>query len=317
MTEYTPGLVSVIVPVFNREYMVSKTLDSILLQIYPHVEIVVINDGSTDNSLLVLSEYAKRYPGKIIVIDQENAGQVRARNKGIEVARGEYIAFLDSDDTWVQDKLSQQIPLFEGKIGLTYSGVHEVDLNGRITSTVLPEVGIRGDIYRQLLIKNRMTGGSVVVTRRALNKVGVFDESFRAAENWDLWIRVSREFEVDYVDKPLVYYLKHPGNMSHDNLRMVQGAWNILQKHLPVIPENNNLKASYQEAYANYYYNMGVQYFGKYEFVKAREMFFQCWVYKPIYRDSLIRTCRTFLGEKFNSFLSVAMLKIKFFFISE
>ena len=158
MAEYVKGLVSVIVPVYNREHLVDKTLDSILYQSYGHVEIVAINDGSTDGSLSVLSAYAQRYPGKIIVINQSNAGQVRARNKGIAVARGEYVAFLDSDDTWDQQKLSRQIPLFKGNVGLVYSGINEVDPAGRVTGTVLPKPGMRGDIFRNLLVRNQMTG---------------------------------------------------------------------------------------------------------------------------------------------------------------
>ncbi len=304
MHEFTPGLVSVIVPVYNREQFVCKTLDSILSQSYPFLEIVAVNDGSSDGSLAVLSEYAQRHPGKIVVIDQCNTGQVRARNNGIAASRGEYIAFLDSDDTWERDKLFLQIPLFKGNVGLVYSGINEVDSCGRTTSTILPEPGMRGDVFSHLLVRNRMTGGSVVVARKALDVVGGFDESFRAAENWDLWIRISREYEVDYVDKPLVNYLKHPGNMSQDSSRMAQGAWSILQKHLPGIPKEGHLKKSYLEAYANYHYGMGVQHFGKNEYREARKMFFLCWKFMPIYRDSLVRVCRTLLGKKINILLS-------------
>ena len=305
MAECTPGLVSVIVPVYNRENMVGKTLDSILCQTYPNIEIVAVNDGSSDGSLAVLSEYAQRHPGKIVVIDQSNTGQVRARNNGIAASRGEFIAFLDSDDTWEEDKLSLQIPLFTGNVGLVYSGIYEVDSVGRKTGTVLPESPVRGDIYRYLLVKNRMTGGSVVVTRKVLDKVGWFDECFRAAENWDLWIRISKEYEVDYVAKPLVNYLKHAGNMSHDIARMEHGSWSILQKHLPVMPDEADLKESYLEAYANYYYGIGVQYFGMYKYREARKMFLQCWQYIPNYHDSLVRVCRTLLGAKVNMFLSL------------
>lgn len=300
MFEITSGLVSVIVPVFNREQLVAKTLDSILWQSYPYVEIIAVNDGSTDGSLAVLSEYAQRYPDKLVILDQSNAGQVRSRNNGITASRGEYIAFLDSDDTWAQDKLSLQIPLFQGNVGLVYSGINEIDAEGRITATVLPEPAMRGDIYRHLLVKNRMTGGAVVVTRKALNAVGCFDESFLAAENWDLWIRISKEFEVEYVNKPLVNYLKHAGNMSQDSPRMVQGAWNILQKHLPCVPADKSLKKCYLEAYANYYYGLGVRHFGAFKYKESREMFFQCWKFMPCYRDSLLRFLRTLCGRGIN-----------------
>ena len=304
MHEYTPNLVSVIVPVYNRDQLVGGTLDSILRQSYPHLEIVAVNDGSTDSSLSVLREYERNHPGKVLVIDQANAGQVRARNNGIRAAHGEYIAFLDSDDTWHADKLSLQMPLFKDNVALVYCGINEVDSAGGTTATVLPEPGMRGDIYRHLLIRNRMTGGSVVVHRRALEAVGYFDESFRAAENWDLWIRVTREYAADYIDKPLVNYLKHPGNMSQDNSKMAQGTWDILQKHLPALPQDKSLVRSYREAYAHYYYGLGVQGFGKNEYRETRKMFYQCWKFVPNYRDSLVRFGRTFLGTRVNRCLS-------------
>lgn len=301
---YIPGLVSVIVPVYNREKIVGKTLGSIVAQSYPSVETIVVNDGSTDGTQSVLEAYKERYPGKVVAIDQANAGQVRARNRGIAESRGEFIAFLDSDDTWDEEKLSLQMPLFRGNVGLVYCGIHEVDTNGGIVATVLPEPGLRGDIYRHLLVRNRMTGGSVVVTRKALEEVGLFDESFRAAENWDLWIRISRRFAVDFVDKPLVSYLKHPGNMSRDGERMSHASWSILQKHLPSAPSDPNLKKTYLQAYANYYYQRGVQSFGEYNFAEARRMFIKSWKYRPLYRDSSGRVIRTLLGKQTNLLLA-------------
>lgn len=304
MAEYIPGLVSVIVPVYNREHMIGKTLDSILCQSYPHIEIIAVNDGSTDGSLSVLMAYAQSHPENVVVINQSNTGQVRARNRGIVESRGEYIAFLDSDDTWEIEKLSLQMPLFRGNVGLVYSGINEVAPDGRIIRVVLPEPDMQGNIYQHLLIRNRMTGGSVVVTRKALDAVGLFDESFRAAENWDLWIRISRRFEADFVNNPLVNYLKHQGNMSQDSRRMADGAWSILQKHLPVLPNEKNLRNSYREAYANYYYGLGVQCFGERNYSEARKMFLCCWKYIPNYQDTFLRTIRTLLGKKINIILS-------------
>src|SRR5690554_2314431 len=116
------ALVSVIVPVYNRAHLVKETIDSILSQTYKPVEIILINDGSTDNSLSVLKNYERKFPEQVRIIDQENQGQIVARNNGIGIAQGEYIAFLDSDDVWIDDKLERQIPLFETGVGLVYSG---------------------------------------------------------------------------------------------------------------------------------------------------------------------------------------------------
>jgi glycosyltransferase involved in cell wall biosynthesis len=298
------GLVSVIIPVYNRGDFVSYAIESILNQSYRYVEIVAVNDGSTDNSLAVLSRYASQYPVKVFVVDQPNAGQVRARNVGIRRARGEYIAFLDSDDTWALEKLDLQVPLFREKVGLVYSGINEIDTEGEKIRTVPCERGMRGNIYKHLLVKNRMTGGSVVVRRTALDKVGLFDESFQAAENWDLWIRIAKEYEVDFVDRPLVNYRVHQGNMSIDCGRMAEASWKILQKHLPLREKSGPLRETYILAYANYYYENAVDKFSRGDYANARNLFLKCWVNKLFYKDSAARYIRSFLGKKFNMYLS-------------
>ncbi len=305
----TPGLVSVIVPVYNRENLVGRTIDSILAQSYPDIEVIAVNDGSSDASLAVLQVYADCYPGKIVLVDQLNAGQVRARNTGIQHSRGEYIAFLDSDDTWEPHKLAKQLPLFKGNVGLVYCGISEVDPEGRVLRTVPCEQGMNGNIYAKLLIKNRMTGGTVVVSRAALDTVGWFDETFQAAENWDLWIRIARSFAVEYVDEPLVNYLKHPGNMSCNSLKMSQASWIILQKHLPPSARKGELRQSFNHAYAHYYYNRAVESFGTGDYQHVRSAIFQCWRYRPFYRDSAFRLVRTLLGKQVNLLLSACKQK--------
>jgi len=304
MGNYLEGLVSVIVPVYNRADLVGKTIESILDQDYNRIEVLVINDGSTDNSLQVIRSFADRYPEKVVVIDQQNSGQVRARNAGLQKARGEFIAFLDSDDTWERQKLSLQIPLFRGDVGLVYSAIREVTANGSCLRTVWCDPGMRGNIYRQLLVQNRMTGGSVVISRRALESVGGFDESFKAAENWDLWIRIAERFRIEFVNQPLVNYLCHSENMSIDRDRMINASWAILQKHLPPERRDEVLQKTYADAYAHYYYNLGVLEFSREEYRQARSRFVECWKYRLFYRDSLVRVCRSVLGARTNRVIS-------------
>ncbi|CAH2031400.1 glycosyltransferase [Trichlorobacter ammonificans] len=305
-----PGLVSVIVPVYNRAHLVGATLDSILAQTYRNIEVIAVNDGSTDGSLEVLQGYAERHPGRVRVIDQPNSGQVRARNAGIRQARGEFIAFLDSDDTWAPEKLSAQLPLFSPGVGLVYCAIHEVDPEGRVIRTVAGEPGMRGDIYRHLLVRNRMTGGSVVVTRRALDRAGLFDESLPAAENWDLWIRIARDFTVEYLDRPLVRYLRHPGNLSADNERMALATLAVLQKHLSVDP-GGELARTRTLAYATFHYNRAVVQFSAGNYRQARRSFLSCWHYRPFYRDSVLRMLRSLLGRNLNRLLACLKSKLQ------
>jgi glycosyltransferase involved in cell wall biosynthesis len=297
-------LVSVIMPVYNRRHLVGAAADSVLQQTYQEVELVMINDGSTDGSNEVLDDYAARYPGRVKVIHQANAGQVVARNNGIAAAKGRYIAFLDSDDTWLSDKLERQMPLFSEGVGLVYSGIYEIDPDGRVLREVKPEAAMRGNIYHRLLVRNAMTGGSVVVTREALNRVGLFDEALRAAENWDLWIRIARDYHVDFVAAPLVRYLKHEGNISADAGFMSKASEQVNAKHLTGVGEDPAMKKARDQAYAYLHYSSGVFAFGRQNYALARREFRSCWRFVPLYRDSALRYLRSFLGRKGNAYLA-------------
>ena len=298
------GLVSVIIPTYNREILVKKALDSVLGQTYSNFEIIIINDGSTDNTVHVLNEYKKRYPDKVIVINQGNSGQVVARNNGIQSCRGEFVAFLDSDDIWLEDKLEKQIPLFSKGVGLVYCGINEIDGHGNVINTVACQPGMRGNIYHHLLVKNRMTGGSVVITRSSINKVGLFDTNLKAAENWDLWIRIAKEYLVDYVDEPLINYRKHGGNMSGNSKVMADATERIFQKHFPVVPVDLTLLEAYNKAYSNYYYQLGMVYFGQADYFKARAYLKKMEQHGNLPNRAKIVILRSFLGKGIYEFIT-------------
>jgi hypothetical protein len=298
------GFVSVIIPVYNREFLVARAIESVLSQTYKKLEVVLVDDGSTDGTGAVLDRYADRYQGKVRVVHQDRSGQVIARNNGIGIATGAYIAFLDSDDTWLPEKLGCQIPLFQKDIGLVYAGIFEVGQNGQVLRVVLPEKKMRGYVYHRLLEKNAITGGSVVVTREALDRVGLFDEKLRAAENWDLWIRISKHFLVDFVNEPLVTYFRHKGNMSSDMELMQNAAIFIYEKHLAGPIVDPRLKKARSRANAYLHYCNGVVAFGKRDYAMARKEFVTCWRHSHFYRDTAVRYFRTFLGKRGNSLIS-------------
>lgn len=299
------SLVSVIVPVYNRAGYVCEAIESILNQSYREVEVVLINDGSTDDTIDVLMRYQNTHPTRVIVIDQKNSGQVVARNNGIKKASGKYIAFLDSDDTWAENKLELQMPLFSEKdVGLVYSGIYNIDENGKLIDEELCDSALVDDIYYHLLIRNRMTGGTVVVSREALDKVGLFDEAFSAAENWDLWLRISKHFKARLVNQPLVYYRKHPGNMSKDFNLMISAKEAILNKHTNPNESDSKALAAFVEAQADLAYVKGVYHFSNTEYSLARGYFKEALSLVPDYKDAKIRLARTLLGRPGNKLLS-------------
>jgi len=297
------ALVSVIVPVYNRAHLLTETVASILAQTYRNIEIILVNDGSTDNSLEVIKALQQENHDVIRIVDQNNQGQTIARNKGIEQSHGKYVAFLDSDDLWVPDKLEQQIPLFDRNVGLVYGGVEFIDECGETIGFDPCDPHVQGEIYPQLLVKNRMTGGSVVVLREALEKVGVFDPEFSAAENWDLWLRICKVYQAKLVNKAVVKYRRHESNMSKDMMLMLNAKRQIMVKHCDQKSPNKLIARYSRLAEADLLYKLGVYYFSREQFGEAIRNFSQVIMIFPFYEDTPVRLLRCFLGCRGNRML--------------
>ncbi|PCM45656.1 glycosyltransferase family 2 protein [Marinobacter sp. ANT_B65] len=296
-------LVSVIVPVYNRAHLVSETIESILAQTYEPVEIILINDGSTDESLSILKKYEGQFPENIRVIDQKNQGQIAARNNGIKIAQGEYVAFLDSDDLWLEEKLERQIPLFEEGVALVYSGTNIIDENGLTIRTEPADQSISGYIYPQLLVKNRMTGGTVVVTAEVLKQVGGFSTEFKAAENWDLWLRICKLYSARVISEPLIKYRVHSQNMSGDGQLMLGAKLQIIKKHCDIHSKDSVVARYSRQAYADYHYRAGLNHFATAQYQLARREFISVLKFSWFYEDTWLRLIRSVIGARGNQLL--------------
>jgi glycosyltransferase involved in cell wall biosynthesis len=209
-------LVSVVVTNYNYGRFLARAVGGVLAQSYPRVEIVAVDDGSTDDSLDVLRGYGAR----IRVIRQENSGVSAARNRGVRESRGELVAFLDSDDVWLEDKLARQVPLFDREsVGLVYCGLRFVDEEERSLGTTTAT--LRGRVLEELAllrVSGVQGGGSTAVVRRSvLDEVGGFDQALSTSADWDMWRRISCKHEIEAVSEPLVLYRQHHRGM-HRNL---------------------------------------------------------------------------------------------------
>jgi teichuronic acid biosynthesis glycosyltransferase TuaG len=210
---------SIIIPTYNRAEYIVETLESILAQNYDGIsqEILVIDDGSTDNTEQILKPYLDR----IIYTKIPNSGRPAVpRNVGIKMAQGELIAFQDSDDLWVKDKLTTQLPQFTNpRIILCYGNAEIADGNAKgIGTLVIPTgSGKSGKIFDDLIITNFISTLTVIVRRSELLAVGGFDESMklRGVEDYELWLRLSMRGEFAYIDQPLALYRRHEANISH------------------------------------------------------------------------------------------------------
>ena len=233
-------LVSVIIPTYNRWPLVTETIDSALGQDYPNVEVIVVDDGSTDETE---TELTKRYGSRVRYLKQENQGPGAARNTGIEIAAGEYIAFLDSDDLWLPNKLSVQVAAMADneEWALAYNPCLIVAADGRNTGQLYMHTGRgrTGDNFELMLNLQPIMTSAVIMRRAVFDKVSAFDEEMLSAQDVDLWLRVTMHYPAGYIRAPLTLTREHPGRWSHyvtpTGIRMRAGVY-MFRKLLTSLP---------------------------------------------------------------------------------
>jgi glycosyltransferase involved in cell wall biosynthesis len=243
--------VSVVIPTYNCGQFVCAAIDSALAQSCGPLEVIVVDDGSTDETPGILN----RYGARVTVVRQKNAGVSSARNTGIQHARGELVAFLDADDLWHPDKLAKQVPLFANPaVGLVYCAVEYVD--ERLQSLGVNLTGRRGRVLREIALLRGtvvLAGGSTAVVRRAcFDTAGGFDSAMSTAADWDMWRRVACHWEIDVVREPLVQYRMRPSSM-HRNVQVFEHDMLHGFAQMFADPEAREVHTLRRRAYANLY----------------------------------------------------------------
>jgi glycosyltransferase involved in cell wall biosynthesis len=232
MTNLPP--VSIIIPCYNATRFVRDAVDSALAQSYAEIEIVVVNDGSTDDFESVTAPY--RENARVKLVAQENRGLSAARNRGIQESRGAYLKFLDADDWLRRDAIAKQIAAFETQpeLGFVYCDVQHVDASGKPLddySVAKTRRILNGDILPSLLVGGYFTPNTVLVPRRVLDRVGLFDVTLTAREDYELWMRIMCEgYAAYFVPEKLAYYRRHGGNMTNDTAWMTETHLRALEK---------------------------------------------------------------------------------------
>lgn len=222
-------LISVVIPTYNHGNFLPDAIDSARQQTYPNIEIIVVDDGSTDNTNQVVASYED----ELVFIRQKNQGLSSARNTGIKAAAGNYIALLDADDYWLPSFLSTVAAYLNSdpEIGAVHSGFFFVDERG----DKLPQIGTEtvpdNRMYDRLLDGEFFIPSSVLTRRSCFTRVGLFDEQLRASEDWDMWLRVARNYRFAGISEPLVNYRMHGKNMSADPEYMLRYQLLVLKKH--------------------------------------------------------------------------------------
>lgn len=224
-------MISVVVPAYNHRDHVLATLDSVFAQTYGDYEVIVVNDGSPDDTREVLRPLAEA--GRIRYFEQPNRGQPAARNRGLAEARGDFVAFLDDDDLWPPDKLEWQARELREhpESVLVYGRPARIRRNGMLVPAE-DETFPTGRVERAFLEGCwLLSPGQALIRTAALRELGGFDTSLWGSDDWDLYIRLSGLGEFRYVERIALHYRVHAGNASGDALRHVANHYRVVRKH--------------------------------------------------------------------------------------
>lgn len=209
--------VSVIIPTYNRGAFLKRAVKSVLNQTFQDFELIIIDDGSTDNTKEVVNSFSDN---RIKYIYQENSGgAARPKNTGIKIAQGEYIAILDSDDEWLPDKIKKQIDLFEkyssSKLGIVGCNIFIIN-NGKKKKYRIPKYN---NVFEQMLVTDNMgTGSAMVYKKEVFDRMGLFDENLRSGQDREMRIRLAQEYHFAFIDDYLINYYVGHNNISSAGL---------------------------------------------------------------------------------------------------
>ena len=193
--------VSVIIPTYNRKHTLKRAIQSVYIQSLLPFEIIVVDDGSNDGT----KEWVRQKYPNVKYIYQENSGVSSARNKGIKIARGDWIALLDSDDEWLPNKLSEQINKIKSNLDVKILHSNEIWIrNGVRVNQMKKHKKFGGYIFEKCLDMCRISPSSVMLKKAIFNDIGIFDESLKVCEDYDLWLRITSKYPVYFLDIPLI-----------------------------------------------------------------------------------------------------------------
>lgn len=246
-------MISIVIPLYNKEKSITATLESVLAQSYTDYELIIVDDGSTDNSLNVVKEFVGQIDNRWIddrltIIFKKNGGVCSARNRGILEAKGEYVALLDGDDIWDRDYLVEQVKMIRDFPEAVMWGINFAETNNgqliRKLATGLPD-GYCGYVDNYFQMKGRISdlfcSSSVVIRREVFEKVGMFDERIKYAEDTDMWWRVISTNKVAFYDRYMVFYQYDTENRAMRRTRQLKYflPYYVEKYQAPIFRSNN------------------------------------------------------------------------------
>jgi len=262
--------VSVVIPTYNRAHLISRAIQSVLSQSYQNLEIVIVDDGSIDNTEEVIKSFKD---GRIVYIRHDkNKGASAARNTGIKASKGKYIAFQDSDDEWFPDKLELQVKAFNtssSKVGVVYCGFYRIEADKKIYIPGDNVAQKEGDIHNELLKGNFVGTPAVLVKKECFKNVKYFNENMPALEDWELWIEFSKHYLFKYINKPLLNSYSTPNSVNLNSKNLLKAREIVLSTHLNDFNKNKNILSDHYFGIAVDYYSNGDLETGKHYLINS------------------------------------------------
>jgi len=299
--------VSVIIPCYNGAQFIREAIESVLSQTYQHLELIVVDDGSTDNSLGVIKQYLSDSRVKVLTHEQ-NEGIPAARNTGIRSSKGQYIAFLDQDDLWKPKKIEAQVKLFNSlndpELGIIFTNLMYIDCKGKAIGTWKENNSLnliyerdKIEIIVELFRGNIIPTVTAMIRKECFDKVGLLNENLHGADDYEFWLRAAGTFKMEYINDPLVKKRIHKDSaytkqkkdgikykdlimISHEAIKRYPFLFKIGYKKLALL----------HYAYGRWFLNNGY-------LAKAKREFSQSLKYRPFYWKAHISYLLTSLGK--------------------
>lgn len=290
-------LVSVIIPTYNRAHLIKRSIKSVLDQTYQNFEVIVVDDGSTDSTKEIVESFNE---SRIKYIKhKQNKGTAAARNTGIKYSKSDFIAFQDSDDEWLPEKLEKEMKAFENStvnVGVIYSGIWYLKDNEKRYVPYSQITKKEGNIHNELLTGNFVSGLSVI-RKTCFEKVGLFNENLPSLEDWELYIRISKYFCFKFIDEPLAIAYCSSDSASTNYSNLTKSSELIIKKHFEYFNKS-------KEILATNYANIGLYAFLDGEKKKSRKYLRNAIIANPLKLRYLAAFILSFFGKKsYNIFL--------------